>query len=151
MKRFTFKRLILLLVFTWIITVIITGCSGTITANHVESSIPATDTSTPANYGENDNGFIGYRQIDGKWYGIVTENKRVEFNALIDKYRIQFKSDHPGIWLEHDVGINTWTDPFGNHLWAVDLTTLGYYMNLEQWKRDKRSEDNLWIKTLNIL
>jgi len=141
--------------FLSLILSILCGCASTITPNHVVSNVAAIDTSTPSNYGLNDNGFIGYRQIDGKWYGIITENKRKEINdpksGLIAKYQIQFKSAHPGVWLMPNDGLIPWIDPYGNHLWAVDLTMLGYYMNLEQWKRDQKPGDSLWIKTLEAL
>lgn len=144
-----------------ILCVALGSCAGTITSDPVESKVAAVDTSTPEQYQLNDNGWLGYHDQKG-WvvkgqktvgivFGVVTEKKRVEFNGLIDKYHIQYKSEMPGVWLMPDDGLTPWIDEYGNHLWAVDKTFLGYYWDLEQWKRDNRPADSLWLKTLNIL
>ncbi len=122
------------------------GCVGTVTPDHIDDKTAAPDSSTPKQYAESNNGYLGYRtDAAGNRVAVITPNKKVELANLVEDYRIQFKAIYK-VDLNVGDGISPFTDTYRNSLWAVRKGDLKHYGILERWKRDHRSSDSLLQK-----
>ncbi len=143
----------------FLICLCIVGCA-TVTPDSAMADRPSPDTSTPLRYlstvTEFNGGFLGYESVDGRRCGILTTNGRDAYNVSIDKYKIQFQDEY-GVLLSNDLGVNPYIDKYNNQelsgksykLYSIDKQRLKYFMTLQQWARDKRDGDSIWIKFKN--
>ena len=133
------------------------GCAGTVSPDPVHTEVPAVDSSTPPQYPQDSNGFINYhdnvgwitrkltstlcwddqghiRKIQGIVFGVITENKRAQYDLLISEYPVRFKTQYAKTLLP-DAGLTPWKDPYGNLLWAIDEEHLEDLQYLEKYRK----------------
>lgn len=103
------------------------------------------DVTTPIQYTSFSSGFINYLD-DGR--GLLTKGGRESYNALIDKYKLQFKDIYL-IELSKDLGVLPYTDTYGNKIYVIDQQRLKYLLILKAWNRDQRDPDSIWLKIRN--
>jgi hypothetical protein len=113
------------------------GC-GTVTPDHAERTEASYDASTPSQYDPYNSGVL-YPIVDREGDVIavaITPLERDRYNDLIKVYRNRFK-ETAKVTLDADDGISDTVDEYGNKLFLIDVTHLGYLESLEQYARDK--------------
>jgi hypothetical protein len=136
-----------------VLCLVLAGCGGTMTPDlSRSSSAPLVDDSTPPQYPKADNGFLGFHDanawlspngkteasgapISGTVFGVLTPNKRAEYNTLIAQHAVRFLAEH-AVQLHADDGVTPWTDSFGNALFRIDVQHTTYLGWLEIYKRN---------------
>ncbi len=135
-----------------VLCLVLAGCAGTVTPNLGRSSLDTYDASTPKQYAPDNSGFLGMHDAkawlaaDGKTeadgspivgpvFGVLTPNKRAEYNTLISQHAVRFIAQY-AVQLHADDGVAPWADAYGNALWQIDQQHLTYFGWLEIYKRN---------------
>lgn len=137
------------LIEVFVLGILLCSCK-TVSPDHVQGKRASYDASTPKQYSPYNSGFIEYRTISSARFGVITPNKRTEYNNLIDDYKIRFRSEEK-VSISNNYGITAWDDRFGNHLFLINGTALGYFIILKQYDRDGLEPDSLWDKAKQLV
>jgi hypothetical protein len=136
---------------TWTLLAILflEGC-GTVTPNPIEDNMPTYDSSTPRQYDQLNSGLLFYTTNDrGETDGaIITKNARDRYNNLISSYALQIY-DEEKVTLLKDAGIWYYQDKYGNELYKIENQYLAFFMKMNRWKKQGRSDDTAWAKLKN--
>jgi hypothetical protein len=135
---------IIIIALMYVIFSVVFLCScSTVTPNHVVDQVQAVDSSTPAGLQQANNGVIGWNGNDL----IITENKRVHYNNLIEDYRLQYREVYRDE-LKEDYQLRPHTMS-GTPCWLMAPEGIKALGRLRQWERNQRPADSIWLKTLN--
>lgn len=139
---------------TWTLLAILlivnlSGCATTVTPPHVIGKVAAFDASTPRQYNQQNNGFLGYVSVKNEQdrRALLTPNCRNDYNNLILKYQAKFRMRYAKE-LTPDIGIEPYTDQYGNRLFVLDKERLGYFQILCMWQRADKGGDTLLNKIM---
>ena len=133
-----------------LLLVFLVACS-TVTPDHVKDKTPEADSSTPTQYSQFNNGFIGFRKdASGRDVEVITKAKAAEVTELAKKYKITFK-ERFGKSIDPGEGMAPWKDQHGNEFVAVQFDAAKKYKLLRQLARDQEKGDSIIDKAKDIL
>ena len=126
--------------------ILISGCA--VTQKHIDDRQASPDSSTPTQYSSIYNGgILGYVLKDNRAVYIpitgrvgeiraiiITQNKRAQWNNLIDKYKNRAQSEL-AVTLTKDSFILPYTDQFGNSVYVLQAEGAKYFKTLRSWQR----------------
>lgn len=127
---------------------VFTGCATT-TPDDVVDRVVAVDTSTPPGMPVENNGWLGYRTVDGKEWGTITDNKRDYYLNLAKAYRVLFRKTYQ---VDLDLFNEQNLKPYqinGVRVWLVDLQYVKYFARLKRWDLNEQDPDGIIDKILN--
>lgn len=125
---------------------------GTVTPDLVDDKQGSYDATTPSGYNPNTSGFLYFLyDSEGRTtHGVITDGARSRYNNFVASYRLQMLDEHK-VNLVEDSGVERYIDIKQNNVWRIDNQHLAYFMEMVQWKKDKRVEDSNWAKLKDIL
>ena len=119
------------------------GCA-TITPNKIEDTTASYDSSTPAQYNQDNGGVIAL--LDNG--AVITSQAKDRYNKLIEMYKVKFKKEK-AIELVENAGIQPYKDRYGNDLFLIDNEHLVYFGVMNSWLKEKIPADNIIDKAID--